>query len=282
MTNMNLTMINPFVRFARIKEITIPQGLSQAVDHRIFYCHSGDGQLEANGVLYSFTAGTLIYLPAGTPYRYIFDQEIPVFSGCNFDFYQDHNTMKAPIPPVPQDNFSNYNILEKNIFEENDIFSHCIYLDHAFQFEDKFAQIAEEFINHNLYYEMRCSALLKDVLVILARLIASQTQGINRQIVDDVLQYIHCHYNHTLTNGEIAAHFNYHQNYINLQLLKYTGLTLHQYVLNHKMHMAVVFLQSTNLSISEVAEKVGMPDIKHFSKCFKKIIGHSPSQFKIK
>ena len=31
--------------------------------------------------------------------------------------------------------------------------------------------------------------------------------------------------------------------------------------------------------VGEVAEKVGMPDIKHFSKCFKKIIGHSPSEF---
>ena len=48
------------------------------------------------------------------------------------------------------------------------------------------------------------------------------------------------------------------------------------------LHMAVVFLQSTTLSIGEVAEKVGMPDIKHFSKCFKKIIGHSPSQFRVK
>ena len=48
------------------------------------------------------------------------------------------------------------------------------------------------------------------------------------------------------------------------------------------MHIAVALLQSTNMSIREVAEKVGMPDIKHFSKCFKKFIGHSPSQFKVK
>lgn len=38
---MNLQTINPYIRFARIKERTIPQGVSRAVDHRIFYCHSG-------------------------------------------------------------------------------------------------------------------------------------------------------------------------------------------------------------------------------------------------
>ena len=38
---MNLQTVNPYIRFARMKEITIPHGLSGAVDHRIFYCHSG-------------------------------------------------------------------------------------------------------------------------------------------------------------------------------------------------------------------------------------------------
>ena len=279
---MNLQTINPYIRFARIKELTIPQGVSQAVDHRIFYCHSGKGQLEADGNLYPFTAGTLIYLPAGTPYRYLFEREIPVFSGCNFDFYQDHNTLNTPIPPVPHTSFSKQDILEKQIFNEDDIFSHCLYLENAFQFEEKFAEIAEEFVNHNLYYDVRCSTLLKDVLIMTARLTATKRQGINRQKADDILQYIHSHYDQPLTNKEIAEHFNYHENYISTLILKYTGLTLHQYVLNHKMHMAVVFLQSTTLSVGEVAEKVGMPDIKHFSKCFKKIIGHSPSQFRVR
>ena len=142
---MNLQTINPYIRFARIKELTIPQGVSQAVDHRIFYCHSGKGQLEADGILYPFTAGALIYLPAGTPYRYLFEQEIPVFSGCNFDFYQDHNTLNTPIPPVPHTSFSKQDILEKQIFNEDDIFSHCLYLENAFQFEEKFAEIQKEF-----------------------------------------------------------------------------------------------------------------------------------------
>ncbi|MBO5347930.1 MAG: helix-turn-helix domain-containing protein [Lachnospiraceae bacterium] len=279
---MYLQTINPFVRFARIKEHTILQGVLQAADHRIFYCHSGQGQYEANGILRPFTAGTLIYLPAGTPYRYLFEQEIPVFSGCNFDFFQDHTELNAPFPPVEHTGFHAEDILEKQVFEEKDIFSHPIHLENVFQFEEKFTEIAEEFVNHNLYYDVRCSTLLKDVLIQTARLAASSIQGINRKKADDILQYIHSNYHCQLTNKEIAEHFNYHENYISTLILKYTGLTLHQYVLHHKMHMAVVFLQSTTMSIGEVAEKIGMPDIKHFSKCFKKIIGHSPSQFKIK
>lgn len=279
---MNLQTINPYVRFARIKEQTIPQGLSQAVDHRIFYCHSGNGQLEADGKLYPFTSGTLIYLPAGTPYRYLFDQEIPVFSGCNFDFFQDHSVLNTPIPPIPHTNFNHQDVLEKQIINENNLFAHCLYLEHVFQFEEKFAEIAEEFVNHNLFYDIRCSTLLKDVLISVARISASERQGINPQKANEILHYIHEHYDEQLTNKKIAGIFNYHENYVSTLILKYTGLTLHQYVLNHKMNIAVSLLQSTTLSVGEVAEKVGMPDIKHFSKCFKKFIGHSPSQFKIK
>lgn len=279
---MNMQTWNPYVRFARQKENTILQGVLQAIDHRIFYCHSGHGQYEANGKLYPFTAGTLIYLPAGTPYRYLFEQEIPVFSGCNFDFYQNHTSLCTPIPPVAQSSFRAEDILEKQILEAGDMFSQSMHLEHAFQFEDKFIEIAEEYRNHNLYYDVRCSTLLKDILIQTARLASTEHQGINRKKADEILQYVHQHYERPLTNKEIAEAFSYHENYISSLILKYTGLPLHQYVLNYKMHMAIVLLQSTNLSIGEVAEKVGMPDIKHFSKCFKKIIGHAPSQFKVR
>lgn len=279
---MNTQNINPFVRFARIKELTIPQGISQAIDHRIFYCHSGNGQLEANGELYPFTSGTLIYLPAGTPYRFCFTQEIPVFSGCNFDFCQDYVSLNTPIPPTPYYRFHEKDILEKEILEGNDLFSHCLYLQHAFQLEDKFVEIAKEFVNHNLYYDARCSTLLKDVLIMTARLIDTRNLGNTSQKADDILDYIHKHYDKPLTNKDIAEHFNYHENYISTLILNHTGLTLHQYVLNHKMHMAVVLLESTTMPICEIAEKIGISNIYHFSKCFKKIIGHSPSQFRVK
>lgn len=279
---LNIQNFNPFVRFARIKELTIPQGISQAIDHRIFYCHSGNGQLEAEGKLYPFMAGTLIYLPAGTPYRYLFNQEIPMFSGCNFDFFQDHNSLNTPIPPLPHSCFHQQDILEKQILENDNIFAHCLYLEHAFQFEEKFTEIAKEFVNHNLYYDVRCSTLLKDVLIMVARLNATNCQGSSYKNADDILQYIHSHYDKPLTNKDIAAHFNYHENYISTLIFHHTGLTLHQYVLKYKIHMAIVLLESTTISISEIAEKVGIPNINHFSKCFKKIVGHSPSQFRVK
>lgn len=272
--------LNPYVRFAVARTKRIMKGLLQAIDHRIFYCHSGNGLMEVNGQLYPFMEGTLLFIPAGTPYRFRFDQDIPIFFGCNFDFYQEHSHLKTPIPPILCEKFQEEDVLERQVDSSNALFSECIYLENAFAFEEKCLELAEEFAHHSLYYDVRCSTLLKDILIQIARIMAGRTQNINRKKADEILQYIHSHYHLSLTNKEVADKFNYHENYLSAMMQKYTGLTLHQYVLHYKMHMAVIHLQSSAMSVSEVAEKVGMPDIKHFSKCFKKVIGHAPSKFK--
>lgn len=273
---------SPYVRFARKKDTTLLQGLLQAVDHRILYFHSGSGHIEGNGKLYPISSGSLFYAPAGTLYRYHFESDIPVYSGCNFDFYQANTTLRSPIPPYTYASFSYNDILEKSHLDNGTILTECLYLENVFQFEEVFLKIAEEFHNHNLYFDVRCSTLLKDILICAVRLADSKGQGINRQKADEILHFIHAHYHEPLTNRQLAEHFGYHENYISTLVYKYTGLTLHQYILNHRMQIAVGLLQSTTLSVSEVAEKIGMPDIKHFSKCFKKRLGLSPSKFKVK
>ena len=57
-------------------------------------------------------------------------------------------------------------------------------------------------------------------------------------------------------------------------------MSLHKYVIGYRMNTAISLLQSTDYSISKTAEMVGMPDIKHFSKCFKNVTGNTPSYYK--
>ena len=276
---MNTCDWNPHIRFARIKDSTLLQGLLQAVDHRLLYFHSGTGHMEAAGQLYPIASGAMIYLPAGTAYRFLFKDDPPLYSGFNFDFFQEHHCKSAPIPPAFQKDFAYKEILEKTYLETGRIPGHCIFVQNAVSFEEAILEAADEYRNHNLYYDARCSALLKDILILMIRLETSRDRGVNRQKADAILQYIHSNYHCSLTAKDLGSRFGYHENYISTLVLKHTGLTLHQYILHYRMQTAVGLLQSTDLSVTEVAEKVGMPDIKHFSKTFKKMIGHPPSRF---
>lgn len=41
-----------------------------------------------------------------------------------------------------------------------------------------------------------------------------------------------------------------------------------------------LFLQSTDMAINEIAERVGFSDPLYFSKVFKKVTGITPSQYR--
>lgn len=281
---MQLRQLEPFVRYARTNERNIMHGPLAAADHRIFYCSSGTGQVEVDGKSYAFTGGTVIYIPAGVSYRFLFGDDIPAFAGCNFDFFQQHSHLQTPIPPCPSNRFHKEDVLEKEITTCSDgemsVFSRYLYAENVKFLEKTFTEIAWEYRTHSLYYDIRCSTLLKDILIQLARMTAANKQGISLEKADRILQYIHTHYAQSLTNRDLAELFHYNENYISALVLKYTGLTLHRYVLNYKIHVAVDLFQTTDLSVGEVAQEVGMPDLKHFSKCFKNIIGYPPSRFK--
>lgn len=272
----------PFVRYARKHEQRIPPAAVRAVDHRLFFCHGGNAVCVIQGVPYSIQPGTVVYIPGGTPYCFQLGAEYPVLSGCNFDFYQDHRHLAEPIPPVPEKAFAPDAILEKQIFSRNGVFSCPLCLGNAFDLEYKFLEIAEAFIRHNLYWDSYCGTLLHAVLIRVAQLWQTRNLGVDDRKGNAILSYIHAHYAQSLTNKEIAEHFRYHENYISELVRKYTGLPLHRYLLRCRMHVAVGLLQSTDMTVSEIAASVGMPDIKHFSKCFKQVMGVPPSQFRVR
>lgn len=231
------------------------------------------------GESYGLKPGSVVYIPAGSQYIFHFSNEIPMLSGCNFDFYQEHMRLKEPIPPLAEERFCADDILEKQIFLQDHCFAAPIHLENAFSLEYKFLEIAEQFQRHGLYFDTYCSALLNTILIRIAQLHQAREMGINDEKSNAILSFIHTHYREPLTNRGIGNHFGYHENYISSLIRKYTGLPLHRYLLRYRMHVAVGLLQTMDASVSEIAASVGMPDIKHFSKTFKKIMGVPPSHF---
>ena len=58
------------------------------------------------------------------------------------------------------------------------------------------------------------------------------------------------------------------------------GITIMEYVMKKRMEKAERMLMNSELSISEISEECGFPDIEYFSRCFKNLHGMSPSSWK--
>lgn len=60
-----------------------------------------------------------------------------------------------------------------------------------------------------------------------------------------------------------------------------TNMSVNEFIKTIRLKKAALLIRESNLSISEVAYRVGFKDTSHFTKVFKKQYGKSPTDYKI-
>ena len=80
--------------------------------------------------------------------------------------------------------------------------------------------------------------------------------------------------------SEVAKYFDMSVRSFNRRFKLATGQTPLQYLQNVRVDMARELLQSSNLSVNEIAEKVGYQDMGHFTALFKKFLSTTPSEYR--
>lgn len=274
---MTLSELNPYVRFARRQERKFAEEERVAADHRLFIVESGSARFYLKGQLYTLEANDVIFWRAGIPYRVEAEADT-VISGCNFDFVHTHRTVLHPVFPVSADT-PGIAVLEPDTFTDTEFLQDVCLIRNAHGVRHRLHTLYEEYESKQIFYEQRCSALMKEVLTLCLRLAGGNQAASSAQITQQILAYIRQHYSKQLTNEHFSQVFHYHPNYISQLVKEQTGLPLHRYIRTYRIYQALELLQTTELSVTQVAEAVGMPDIQQFSKAFKQIVGVSPGTF---
>lgn len=110
--------------------------------------------------------------------------------------------------------------------------------------------------------------------------LSSYCDGLSSAKLSLVTDYINAHLHQDLKLTEIAAIVQISP-YHFLRLFKQSmGVTPHQYILQSRINQAKYLLQSGDLSIADIAFRVGFCDQSHLTRCFKRILGLTPSQFR--
>lgn len=276
--------INPFIRHSHLFSIEPDVYLAEvmAYDYRLMYVYDGHGYFLIDGIKYEVSKGHLLLWKPGIKYS-IHPESQKQFSiiGINFD-YTDHNSkISYPIPPEKEDIFDTKKITEIIEFNDMEDFNNLIYIKNIQFIESKLLELINEYMTRKKYYAHKMRSNFLSIISDIARCISITNTDSDRMDnkVDLIIEYIHQNYNRSLTNEEIGAHFNFHPVYINRLMVKYTGSSLHQYLINFRISLAINLLQSTNKSITEIAYSVGFKDINYFSKYFKKLVGVSPKNY---
>ncbi len=83
-----------------------------------------------------------------------------------------------------------------------------------------------------------------------------------------------------LTVQKLADHLFISASYLSLIFKKEAGQTFLKYLIAIRLDAAKALLMSPDIKVTEVAEKVGYPDVSYFSYFFKKNFGISPREFR--
>lgn len=90
--------------------------------------------------------------------------------------------------------------------------------------------------------------------------------------------YIVQHYAEVIRVDQLASLVRLHPGYLGSWFRRQTGLTIHQYTNRIRVRKAIDLLSTGGFNVSEAADKCGFTDVFHFSKVFRQLTGHAPSE----
>jgi len=274
---MELISCIPYIRFADQVHFSSQRGPSKTYDCRLLYAVQGKASVVLEGVRHTVHHGSLVMFQPGTEYT-IFPQPSVTMVILDFDLTQDYTETTEFLLPCPASQFRQENAHQTVSFSDAPGLNTPLYLENALFLESAFQEIVSEFRKKRLYFRGKVSTQFKSILFELAR--ATQLGSDNRGVVSKVLDYIEHNLSRPLTNKQIGEALNYNPNYLNRLILQHTGMSLHQYLLQRRLSLAAVLLQSTQQPVSEIALSMGFHSASHFSNYFKQATGTTPAQYR--
>ena len=108
----------------------------------------------------------------------------------------------------------------------------------------------------------------------------SPQQNTSSVYINQAISYIHKNYQNPLTVQEIADYLSLNRSYLTELFLKTVQLSPQQFLTRYRITKSEELLQSSSLSIQNIAYSCGYSSSFSFSKAFRKVNGLSPSEYR--
>lgn len=130
---------------------------------------------------------------------------------------------------------------------------------------------------HNGGDILQASALLLEIFSNISGRVGEKSAN---AYADRIKEYIGEHCAEEITSADIEKLCGISYKHVCTVFKKHTGMTVKKYLIGARLEAACRLLEETSLSVSEIAEKVGMGDVYYFSKIFKREKGCPPVQYR--
>jgi len=274
----------PFIRQAILAKLEFSHSSNflklKSKDSRLFYILSGEGEIEFENVSYKLFPDTVILFKACTEYEWK-SNGIEYYS-VNFDYSQNFSHIKRTFHPFSSQVFDQNSAFDCGYIDDYTELNNPIVIYNAAILKQQIKNIIYESVLSDKYSPNSTSLMMSQTVIDILRI--HNEEGIsthsNTKKIKQIIEYIHSNYSHNITNQTIADYFGYNASYIGRFFKQSTGQTLHSYILDFRLQIAMELLTNQNIPIGEIYKQIGFTDFYHFSKIFKKKTGKTPSQYR--
>ena len=100
--------------------------------------------------------------------------------------------------------------------------------------------------------------------------------------IEDVMDYIRGRYVEELSLAGLATHFGFNPSYLSRLFARQAGVHIFEYVNRVRIQKSCLLLKRSSMSIVEIAFAVGYNNLSHFNRYFRRIMGMSPREYRLR
>lgn len=100
------------------------------------------------------------------------------------------------------------------------------------------------------------------------------------RVMEMITGYIREHYMHEFSMQDVARVMNYSEAYFCKLFKQCFGQNFTSYLTEYRVNEAKKMLEQPTVNIKEIGRAVGYGDANYFAKVFKRITGHSPTEYR--
>jgi AraC family transcriptional regulator, arabinose operon regulatory protein len=235
------------------------------VDQSIFiYCIKGRGWCEMEGIHHEIHPGELLVIPPGTPHSYGADEKHP------WTIYWAHVKGDSNLLLLAEIGISRAKPI-LCLGEEPELLG---------LFEELLDVIEHGYASTRLVYASRILTHLIGAIIWVSQnsLVGNPNAAQN---VKQSIAFMKRHLDRAATVATFAAMANLSESHYRSLFKHQTGYSPMDYFIRLRIHKACQLLDTTNLSVKEVARLTGFDDAFYFSRSFKTVIGLSPAKYRL-
>lgn len=245
---------------ARFHYVDRPNGINQ---HIIIYCVEGNGWVEINKKKIELLPAQFIAIPANVPHKYASNEKDP------WTIYWFH--FKGALAG---------HIVELILQKAKDFRPQLSYNENRIKlFEDIYYHLERGYSVDNLryvnmtFYHFLSSLLYEDKFNFADK---KQVDDVIASTIDLMQKKIHL----VVTLGELASFANLSISHFSAIFREKTGYAPIEYFNHLKVQKACQYLIFSNMTVQEIAMRLGVEDQYYFSRMFSKLMGIPPTEYR--